>query len=225
MAAVKKEFEKVSDEPKSVAEISDGILAAIKDFYYSTYEVESLEEISKKSNNTFTAALAFARSQCINRNDLLIYVPHQVNQYGAIAQNEAYDCYKVEQLAELYLNICFMLDKLPSIYAFSALSGIDRTVMQGWLKEEDGVTSADRYNKPKRAVQKIVDARSEFLQGAAASGGKSTIGSIAILNNTTWKNSAQTVSDNRRALPVWDVPDLSRLEIPDLSKSNENNII
>jgi hypothetical protein len=65
-----------------------------------------------------------------------------------------------------------------------------------------------RDHRGKSAILKLRDARQETLQNAAISGGKGTIGCVAVLNNTAWK---ETPKEEGRveAISVEDLPRLN----------------
>lgn len=188
MSARKKRdvLERVEDSPKDAAYYEREITKCVQDYYFSQYGIEGAEEISKKPQNTWVAAMEYCRRQCINKEDLIELQAHKIHPTcGGIAYNEAYSPEKVEMLAQVYIILCFAYDRTPSIFGFSILSGIDREVLQHWAAE--GVSTASRQNTPKRSVQYIRDARTEALQNIATSGGRGVVGAIACLNNTSWR--------------------------------------
>ena len=202
-------LEIMQDTPKDAAYFQNAIKAAIDDFYFDNYGAETAEQIAKCSQNSFLAACVYANKSCINRDDLLTFIPTKVNEYSTI-QNEVYDKSKVDILCTAYLHLCFLYEKIPSVFCFAELSGIDRTVLQSWISESKELTSRRSYDTPKRSILKLRDARGEMLQNTAISGGKGTIGSIAILNNTVWKNEV-TEREEIHVLSAYDLPDLRRL--------------
>lgn len=208
-AEVKEILERVEDVPKDAAYYQHAIKAAVDDFYYTNYKAETPEEIGKLSQNTFLAACVHARKQCIERDALLKFIPQQINKYSVV-HNEVYDKDKVEALCTAYLELCYLYDKIPSIYGFSELSGIDRGILHDWINTAKGVTSRRSDHTPKKAILKLKDARGEMLQNSAISGGRGVVGSIAVLNNTVWKNE-EVEQEERPVLSVYDLPTLDDL--------------
>lgn len=202
-------LERVENEEKDSKYYENAIKNAVQEYYFTNYNAETPEEISKLSQNTFLGACLHARKVCIERDALLDYIPHRTGG-GSIVCNESYNEDKIEMLCNAYLEICYLYDKIPSIYGFSELSGVDRGILHDWINKYKGVTSSGRCHKGKRAVLKLRDARGEMLQGVAVTGGKGTIGSLAILNNTVWKNE-ETEREEIPVLSAYDLPDLRRL--------------
>lgn len=203
----KGDIEKVIDTAKDAAWFESHISEAIRDFYYTNYQAETTEQIAKCGQNSFIAACTFARRQCIARDDLLTFTPHQFGGY--VAQNESYDKNKVEIVCRVYLDLCFLYDKAPSLYGFAELTGIDRVTLHEWIKEGEGVSMQRRANTPKRSVQKIQQARAESLQNLAITGGKPALGSIACLNNSEWREKHEEAPK----MHVLTADELPRLDI------------
>ena len=202
-------LERVTDEEKDSTYYENAIKSAVQEYYFENYQAETPEEIGKLSQNTFLGACLHARKVCIERDALLDYIPHRTGG-GSIVCNESYNEDKIEMLCNAYIEICYLYDKIPSIYGFSELTGVDRGILHDWINKCKGVSCTSRDHRGKRAIQKLRDARGEMLQNAAISGGKPAIGSIAVLNNTIWGK----VEETREEMPVLsaeDLPDLRRL--------------
>ena len=178
------------------------ITEALKDFYYSTFQAESIADIQKTPHNTFNAALEFARTQCVKRGDLLEYKEHATTY--SVVQNEEYSAEAVQELCEAYISICSLFDRVPSLYGFAILSGIDRTVLYLWLKEVEGLSPSNRLDK-KKSVNDLKAAREVSLSNIALTGGKSTIGALAHLNNEIWNNSG-TAEEKQRVISLAELP-------------------
>ena len=218
MPAIKKAeaLEKMQHEPKTRQWYETELPKAVYDFYYSTYGIEGADQIAKSNQNSWVACCEYMRRQCITKDDLKQIKTHTLCN-GGETYNESYDPQKVQMIADIYLHLCFTLDRLPSVYSFAVLTGIDREVMQVWIGS--GKVSLEySQNTPKKAVKSIAAARNEALQNLAATGGKSAIGSIAILNNTIWsENNKAPEIDYKKALtaetlPVFGLEDIPKLE-------------
>lgn len=235
----KKGVEIVRDEKKDSAWYERELQKCIADYYYTAYGDEGVEAISKRPQSSWIACMEYCRRCCVNREDLVEIIPHKIHPTcGGVSCMEAYSPERVETLAKVFINLCCIYDRVPSVFGFSVLSGIDRENMQRWVA--DGVTSASTRNTPKRAVQLVRDARGEILQCVAISGGKGTIGAVACLNNSTWKETQREAPqigssslDDIPRLPVFHsdgfienadllgVPSTSNLEnIPKLGNMN-----
>ena len=195
------------------------IVESIKEFFYGEFGLETVADIQKTPHNVFNAALEYARSQCVHRGELLEYVTH--NASGATIHNEQYSAQAVGELCEAYVSICSLFDRVPCVYSFAVLSGIDRTTLEGWINDVKGVTTASRLDKQK-SLKNLRAARAVSLSNLALSGGKSSIGAIAHLNNEVWRDMPVT-EDTSRPLPACELPVLDasgafieRAALPDL---------
>ena len=205
--AARKQADRQQGEVKSREYWQAQIVEAIKDFYYGQFELETVADIQKTPHNVFNAALQYANSQCVKRGDLLEYVPHTIESSGAIVHNETYNAKAVGELCSAYISLCALFDRVPCVYSFALLSGIDRTTLEGWVNDAKGVSSADRVNKQK-SIRELKTARAASLSNMALSGGKSALGAIAHLNNEIWNNQT-TPEQSARPLSVAELPVLA----------------
>ena len=207
-ARSQKYIEEVQNEPKDKSYWENHISEAVREFYYSEFNAESVEQIAKCSQNSFVSACEYARRSCINKPDLMTYTQHTIPTTGAVVNNEQYDSNTIEIICNVYLSLCFLYDKIPSVFGFAMLTGIDRQTLEGWVAEvKNGVTSSHRLDRQK-SVRNIKAARALSLQNVAVSGGKGTVGCLAILNNETWNNPT-TPEQSARPLLCSELPVLS----------------
>lgn len=222
MAAVSKDkMEQIQDTPKDKSYWESQISESIKEFYFIHFECETTEQISKCSQNSFVAACEYTRRQCINKTDLMEYVPHTIQRTGTTQYNEQYSAETVEILANIYITLCFLYDKTPSVLGFSMLSGIPRQLLEDWVKEAKGVSSANRQDKQK-SIKNIKEARALSLMNIAVTGGRNVVGAVACLNNETWNNQNRIEDISSRVLSLSELPDLKypQLNIEDKTRSD-----
>lgn len=203
-ARSKKDLERVEDAPKDRAYFENHIAEAVRAFYYENFNAETTEQIAKCSQNSFISALQYARRCCIQREDLLDYIPHKITEYNTVL-NEAYSPEKVGLVCECFLSLCFLYDKVPSIYAFAVLTGIERGTLQEWVEREK-VRLQRREHTPKKSILDIKAAREQSLSNLALSGGKPAIGAIAHLNNELWKESIPEQPKQGQGVTVEELP-------------------
>ena len=139
----------------------------------------------------------------------MTYREHTIPSTGARVSNEQYDSNTIEIICNVYISLCFLYDKIPSVFGFAMLTGIDRQTIEGWIteaKKGSGVSMQYRLDRQK-SVMNLKAARALSLQNLAASGGKGTVGCLAVLNNEVWGKN-DYISDTKRALAVGELPDL-----------------
>lgn len=206
-ARSKKYIEQVQNEPKDKSYWESHISEAVREFYYQEFNAETTEQISKLGQNSFVSACEYARRSCINKADLMTYREHTIPSTGARVSNEQYDSDTIEIICNVYISLCFLYDKIPSVFGFAMLTGIDRQTIEGWITEAkngSGVSMQYRLDRQK-SVKNIKAARALSLQNVAASGGKGVVGCLAILNNEIWKD-LPVSEDSSRPLTAGELP-------------------
>ena len=85
-----------------------------------------IKDMSKETQGRWNAALMFIRKQVFANSQELM---SEVNM-------SMYDEYKVNQICDIYINLCYEYDKEISINGFSFLTGIHRDTIYTWGNEE-----------------------------------------------------------------------------------------
>lgn len=210
-ARKKSDIEQLQNTPKDKSYWENHISEAVREFYYMEFNAETTEQIAKCSQNSFVSACEYARRQCINKADLMTYREHIINKHGGAVTNEVYNVEVVEIIASVYVSLCFLYDKIPSVFGFSMLTGIDRTCLESWVNEARNGVRLQCSDHREKSVKTIKAARALSLQNLAASGGKGTVGCLAVLNNEFW-GKTDYISDTKRALSLSELPDLLTIE-------------
>lgn len=220
MAAIKEEDLDNIGSSKDRAYYEHHISQAIQDFYFSEFGAEGTDAICKCNQNSFVACCEFVRRSVINRADLLITESHAPNS-GCVVHNEVYDPDKIAMLADIYINCCYLYDKIPSVLGFSKMIGVNYVTISKWIKA-DGLSSSNRVNKQKDAINSIKASRALSLQNVAVTGGKGTVGCIAVLNNEVWNNQNRIEDTSSRVLSLAELPDLQyiKFELEDKTRSD-----
>lgn len=200
-------IENVTDEPKDAAYYHNAIPQAVIEFY----RINGVEQkdIKNEPLNIWSACMRFCNRECISREDL-----KEDYVFGYTAKAKKYKEDLVGELCNIFLEQCELYDKVPSAWAFSLLTGIERSTLQEWRGEYK------REVTPKRSdiMQKIGDARETALSNRIIDGRKNPVGSIAALNfefGWTQKSEVIHISANKHPtsaeLPVFtdDIPEIS----------------
>lgn len=144
---------------------------------------------------------------------VLIYLNHRFirdiyNYYNKHNSGKEYiDYNSINDILDIYINLCLRFDKYISIRGFSLFSGIDDMTISSW---------SDKKSSPKlvELYKKLLGFSEESLVNNLATGRKNPVGSMGILNNrfqwATSNNRQETVhrlenvDDIRLALGVND---------------------
>lgn len=190
-------MEQVHDEKKDIAYYRNAIPEAVIEFY----EGQGIEQkdIINQAGNTWSAAMRYANRLCVNRDDLLEH--YRVSEYGL--HSKKYNEELVGGICDIYLEICDMFDKIPSAWAFSLLSGIDRNTLEMWRNSYGREVSPGRVN----IMKKVSNAREMSLANRISDGKRNPVGCIACLNFEFAWNTAHIVEERHdRPLTLAELP-------------------
>lgn len=85
-----------------------------------------IKDMSKETQNKWNACLMYIKKHVFNNQKDLM---SEVNK-------SMYDEYKVNQICDVYINLCYEYDKEVSINGFCFLTGIHNDTVYSWGKEE-----------------------------------------------------------------------------------------
>ena len=125
----------------------------------------------------------------------------------------AYNYDLVNDICDIYIDLCFVYDKEISIMGFSNLTGIDNVIIQDWgVNERLSKTSLEIYKK-------LIAFREESLSSKLATGNKNPVGILAILNrHYQWNMPGVTRETSKRQ-------SLGAAELPKLGIHNAENAV
>lgn len=119
------------------------------EYYLNEYcEKYNIEDLKKETQNTFTGCLMYMYKKCIRNNISFKDIPNMYNRYKLE---------KLEDILNIYINICNIYSKEISINGFSKFTGINRDTIERWgadsscecfdiwkkLKEENEQSNSD----------------------------------------------------------------------------------
>ena len=140
-------------------------------------EEKGIEDLRKESQSVWNGALRYIRRK-VFPNTSILKSKSNINIYNNnIPSNfNAYNYDLVNDICDIYIDLCFIYDKEISIMGFSNLTGIENTNIQDW-----GVN--DRLSKTSSQIyKKLREFREESLSSKLATGNKNPVGILAILN-------------------------------------------
>lgn len=145
--------------------------------YIDTHQIEDMH---KEPQSRWNAALLY-----INRNYFKIYPGIlKANNYcdgnlkhGNSSNNNAYDLDIINNICDIYIDLCYEYDKEISILGFSKLTGINQDTFYDWGNESSrpGSSGCEIYKKLKQE-------REESLSNMLISGKRNPVGLLGALN-------------------------------------------
>ncbi len=183
-------------------------------------EDKGIEDIKAESQSVWNGALRYIRKHVFCCPDTL-KSKDNINIYNNnIPSNfNAYNYEIVNNVCDIYIDLCFVYDKEVSIIGFSNLTGIDAETIRLWGNE-------DRLSSTSFAVhKKLFDFREESLSNKLVTGRQNPVGVLGVLNRHYAWNMPGVREDksSKRVLTAAELPKLGKelcendrqIELPD----------
>lgn len=180
-------------------------------------EENGIEDMKKESQSVWNGALRFIRRHVFNNKDLLKEPNNIYNTNNSIVSNyNMYNYELVNNICDIYIDLCFINDKEVSILGFSNLTGIDNETINVWGNNDSKLSTLSFG-----IYKKLSQFREESLSNKLVTGNKNPVGVIAVLNRQYGWASPYTSDSNRqkRALTAAELP---KLESSNCVKSVNN---
>ena len=169
-------------------------------------EENGIEDMKKESQSVWNGALRYIRRHVFNNKDVL-KSKDNINIYNNnIPSNfNAYNYDTVNNICDIYIDLCFINDKEVSIIGFSNLTGIDTELIYNWANENTKLSTTSFH-----VYKKLSQFREESLSNKLVTGNKNPVGVIAVLNRQYGWASPYTSDSNRQksALTAAELPKL-----------------
>lgn len=157
-------------------------------------DTHNIEDMHKEPQSRWNAALLY-----INRNYFKIrpdilkagnYCDGNL-KHGNSSNNNAYDIDIINNICDIYIDLCFEYDKEISILGFSKLTGINQDTFYDWGNERSrpGSSACEIYKKLSRE-------REESLSNMLISGKRNPVGLLGALNRHYGWNMGQPRGSN-----------------------------
>lgn len=197
-------MEKVQDQEIEVFENDIAL-------YLSMFcEENGIEDMKKESQSVWNGALRYIRRHVFNNKDLLKEPNNIYNTNNSIASNyNMYNYELVNNICDIYIDLCFINDKEVSILGFSNLTGIDNETINVWGNNDSKLSTLSFG-----IYKKLSQFREESLSNKLVTGNKNPVGVIAVLNRQYGWASPYTSDSNRQKKALTDA------ELPKLGSSN-----
>ena len=213
-------MEKVQEQEQTIEVFENDI-----QLYLSMFcEENGIEDMKKESQSVWNGALRYIRRHVFNNKDVL-KSKDNINIYNNdIPSNfNAYNYDTVNNICDIYIDLCFINDKEVSIIGFSNLTGIDNETINVWGNNDNKLSSLSFG-----IYKKLSQFREESLSNKLVTGNKNPVGVIAVLNRQYGWASPYTSDSNRqkRALTAAELPKLGannqQKALPDAESVREN---
>ena len=180
-------------------------------------EENGIEDMKKESQSVWNGALRFIRRHVFNNKDLLKEPNNIYNTINSIVSNyNMYNYELVNNICDIYIDLCFINDKEVSILGFSNLTGIDNETINVWGNNDSKLSSLSFG-----IYKKLSQFREESLSNKLVTGNKNPVGVIAVLNRQYGWASPYT-SDSNRQKRTLTADELPKLESSNCVKSVNN---
>lgn len=208
-------MEKVQEQEQTIEVFENDIQMYLTMFC----EENGIDDMKKESQSVWNGALRYIRRHVFNNKDLLKEPNNIYNTNNSIVSNyNMYNYELVNNICDIYIDLCFINDKEVSILGFSNLTGIDNETINVWGNNDSKLSS-----KSFGIYKKLSQFREESLSNKLVTGNKNPVGVIAVLNRQYGWASPYTSDSNRQKQA------LTAAELPKLSGSNcaeiSNNLI
>ena len=200
------DVEKVQEQEQKIEVFENDIQMYLTMFC----EENGIEDMKKESQSVWNGALRYIRRHVFNNKDLLKEPNNIYNTNNSIASNyNMYNYELVNNICDIYIDLCFINDKEVSILGFSNLTGIDNETINVWGNNDSKLSTLSFG-----IYKKLSQFREESLSNKLVTGNKNPVGVIAVLNRQYGWASPYTSDSNRKKQA------LTAAELPKLDGSN-----
>lgn len=183
-------MEKVQDQEQTIEVFENDIQLYLTLFC----EENGIEDMKKESQSVWNGALRYIRRHVFNNKDVL-KSKDNINIYNNNIPStfNAYNYDAVNNICDIYIDLCFINDKEVSIIGFSNLTGIDNETINIWGNNDNKLSSLSFG-----IYKKLSQFREESLSNKLVTGNKNPVGVIAVLNRQYGWASPYTSDSNKQ---------------------------
>ena len=196
-------MEKVQDQEQTIEVFENDIQMYLTMFC----EENGIEDMKKESQSVWNGALRYIRRHVFNNKDVL-KSKDNINIYNNNIPStfNAYNYDTVNNICDIYIDLCFINDKEVSIIGFSNLTGIDTELIYNWANENTKLNS-----KSFNVYKKLSQFREESLSNKLVTGKQNPVGILGVLNRHYQWNMPGVSREqaSRGALTAAELPRLS----------------
>lgn len=162
---------------ESGIEVYEDKISEYLDQYIADHDIVDMH---KEPQSRWNAALLYINKYLFKTHkDYLKLKPYTSGnlKYNNTTNNNAYDLDKINNICDIYINLCYEYDKEISILGFSKLTGINQDTFYDWGdgSSRPGSSACDIYKK-------LTQEREESLSNMLISGKRNPVGLLGALN-------------------------------------------
>ena len=172
-------------------------------------ESNQIENIKTESQSVWNGALRYIRKVVFPTKDILkSKTIYNINNNSIPSNCNCYNYNLINNICDIYIDLCFIYDKEISLMGFSNMTGINIDTFIDWGKDNNKLSRSGC-----EIYQKLLSYREESLSDKLATGNKNPVGILAILNRHYQWNlpgvSREKASDT--VIPLSALPQLNAI--------------
>lgn len=141
-------------------------------------ESNQIENIKTESQSVWNGALRYIRKVVFPTKDILkSKTIYNINNNSIPSNCNCYNYNLINNICDIYIDLCFIYDKEISLMGFSNMTGINIDTFIDWGKDNNKLSRSGC-----EIYQKLLSYREESLSDKLATGNKNPVGILAILN-------------------------------------------
>ena len=170
-------MERVQEELGTIEVYENDIQMYLKMFC----EENDIDDLKKESQAVWNGCLRYIRKHVFPNTSILKSKSNINVCNNDIPSNfNAYDYDMVNNICDIYIDLCFVYDKEVSILGFSNLTGIDNSVIQEW---GGNYANSQRLSQVSLEIfKKLHEFREESLSNKLVTGKQNPVGVLGVLN-------------------------------------------
>lgn len=149
--------------------------------YLDQYIAEhGIEDMHKEPQSRWNAALIYINKSLFKvHKDYLKAEPYMSGKLenNVMTNNNAYDLDKINNICDIYINLCYEYDKEISCMGFGKLTGISQDTLYQW-----GAETSRPGSSGSEIFKKLTSEREESLSNMLISGKRNPVGLLGALN-------------------------------------------
>lgn len=162
---------------ESGIEVYEDKISEYLDQYIADHDIEDMH---REPQSRWNAALIYINKNLFKvHKDYLKAEPYMSGKLenNVMTNNNAYDLDKINNICDIYINLCYEYDKEISCMGFGKLTGISQDTLYQW-----GAETSRPGSSGSEIFKKLTSEREESLSNMLISGKRNPVGLLGALN-------------------------------------------
>lgn len=162
---------------ESGIEVYEDKISEYLDQYIAEHDIEDMH---REPQSRWNAALIYINKNLFKvHKDYLKAEPYMSGKLenNVMTNNNAYDLDKINNICDIYINLCYEYDKEISCMGFGKLTGISQDTLYQW-----GAETSRPGSSGSEIFKKLTSEREESLSNMLISGKRNPVGLLGALN-------------------------------------------